>query len=42
MQSTELEFKMQQLFVASLAWEWILGKGMTPLFNKPLALLRKL
>lgn len=42
MQSIELEFEMQQLFVATLAWKGILGKGMAFLFDEPLALLLKL
>jgi len=42
MQSIELEFEMQQLLIASLAWEGIYGKGVALLFNKSLALLWKL
>jgi hypothetical protein len=33
MQLMELEFQMQQLFVATLARERVLGKGMALLFN---------
>jgi hypothetical protein len=42
MQSIELEFEMQQLLITAMAGEWVLGKGVALLFNKPLALLRKL
>ena len=42
MQSIQLEFQMQQLFIASPAWEWVHRKGVAFILNEPLALFWKL
>ncbi len=42
MQSIELEFRMQQLFISALSGIWVLCKSVALLLDEVSALLRKL